>query len=179
MATGFISPDIVLRSVRLNFHSHLVTYLLTILDPVVVEDLVHEYQLVVTKRKDVIFFRLDLNGRCRTGKVMKYNPDTGHRIKDERQPHRITWVHSLMKISHDLPEDWTLTQCLFGEHLLRQYPDKVVALVESEKTAVICTGLMPKYLWLATGGKSAVNDWLLVLKGRKIVAFSDIDGYDD
>lgn len=38
---------------------------------------------------------------------------------------------------------------------------------------------MPKYLWLATGGKSAINDRLLVLKGRKIVAFPDIDGYDD
>ena len=59
------------------------------------------------------------------------------------------------------------------------HPNKVVALVESEKTAVICAGLMPKYLWLATGGKSAINDRLLVLKGSKIVAFPDIDGYDD
>lgn len=52
-----------------------------------------------------------------------------------------------------------------------------VALVESEKTAVICAGLMPRYLWLATGGKSCINDRLLVLKGRKIIAFPDIDGF--
>ena len=26
--------------------------------------------------------------------------------------------------------------------------------VESEKTAIICSAMMPQYLWLATGGKS-------------------------
>ena len=61
-----------------------------------------------------------------------------------------------MKKAGVLQESWTLTQCLFGEHLLKQYPKKVVALVESEKTAVICAGLMPRFLWLATGGKSCI-----------------------
>lgn len=108
---------------------------------------------------------------------MKYAAETGHRIKDESQPSRITWVHSLMKQSRQLPADWQLTQCLFDEHLLAQHPGKTVALVESEKTAVICAGIMPRFLWLATGGKSQINERLLVLKGRKIVAYPDIDGY--
>ena len=38
---------------------------------------------------------------------------------------------------------------------------------------------MPRFLWLATGGKSQINDRLLVLKGRKVVAFPDVDGYDE
>ena len=63
--------------------------------------------------------------------------------------------------------------------MLKQYAKKVVALVESEKTAVICAGLMPRFLWLATGGKSMINERLLVLKGRRVVAFPDIDGYDE
>lgn len=74
-----------------------------------------------------------------------------------------------------------LTQCLFGEHLLND-KDKVnanVALVESEKTAVICSLLLPEHIWLATGGKSQFNDRLMLLKGRKVTAFSDIDGYDE
>ena len=179
VATCFIPPDIVLRSVRPGRNSDLVTYLLTILDPVIVEYLIRDYQLGVTSKGDVIFFQLDISGSCRTGKTMKYNPETGHRIKDANCPGRITWVHSLMKSSGQLPQDWQLTQCLFGEHLLRQYPNKVVALVESEKTAVICAGLMPRFLWLATGGKSMINDRLLVLQGRKVVAFPDIDGYDE
>lgn len=62
-----------------------------------------------------------------------------------------------MKRVGQLPEDWELTQCLFGEHLLPLYPDKPVALVESEKTAVICSGLMPRFLWRATGGKQQIN----------------------
>ena len=175
VATCFIPPDIVLRSVRPQVESDFTTFLLSIFDPVVVEDLVNDYQLGVTSKRDVIFFQLDLNGSCRTGKIMKYDPETGHRIKDENQPNRINWVHSLMKQGGRLPADWQLTQCLFGEHLLRQYPNKVVALVESEKTAVICAGLMPRFLWLATGGKSQINDRLLVLKGRKVVAFPDVD----
>lgn len=94
-----------------------------------------------------------------------------------RPPGRFTWVHSLMKQSGHLQRDWKLTQCLFGEHLLLENPGMPVALVESEKTAVICAGLMPRYLWLAIGGKSCINDRLLVLKGRKIIAFPDIDGF--
>ena len=56
-------------------------------------------------------------------------------------------------------------------------PFPAVALVESEKTAIICTGLMPNYLWLATGGKSQFNERLKVLYGRDVVAFPDVDGY--
>lgn len=85
-----------------------------------------------------------------------------------------------MKQSGQLPQDWELTQCLFGEHLLSQDPDRPVVLVESEKTALICAGLMPRYAWLATGGKSQLSEEKQrVLKGRKVIAFPDVDGYED
>ena len=63
------------------------------------------------------------------------------------------------------------------EHLLKRYPFRPVALVESEKTSVICSAFWPEYIWLATGGKSQLNDRLQVLRGRKVVAFPDVDGY--
>ena len=50
------------------------------------------------------------------------------------------------------------TRCLFGEHLLTRYPERIVALVEAEKTALIGAGFIPEYNWLATGGRSGVND---------------------
>ena len=62
---------------------------------------------------------------------------------------------------------------------MKQYPFKNVAIVESEKTAVICSSYWPDYVWLATGGKSQLNSRLQVLKGRKIVAFPDVDGYQE
>jgi hypothetical protein len=90
-------------------------------------------------------------------------------------------VHAVLRQSADpllrLPDGWELTQCLFGEHLLKQYPSRAVALVESEKTAVICCAFWQEYIWLATGGKSQLNDRLQVLRGRKVVAFPDVDGY--
>ena len=57
-----------------------------------------------------------------------------------------------------LAEDWQLSQCLFGEHLLKTHPDKVVVLVESEKSAVIGSAIFPDYVWLATGGKSQMRE---------------------
>ena len=143
--------------------------------------IVKEYHIGVTKSKDVIFYQLDTEGRCRTGKIMKYDRQTGHRVKDEKVGGKITWVHSVLRLSKDpslrLPDRWELTQCLFGEHLLKRYPFRPVALVESEKTAVICSSFWPEYIWLATGGKSQLNDRLQVLKGRRVVAFPDVDGY--
>lgn len=48
--------------------------------------------------------------------------------------------------------------------------------VESEKTAIICSAMMPQYLWLATGGKSGLtSERLSSLKGRKIIVFPHID----
>ena len=175
----FLPQDVVGRSVRFNYDSHLITFLRTFLEPVVIEGLIDEYRIGVTKSLATIFFQIDVQGRCRTGKIMLYNPEDGHRVKDPEVPSRITWVHSLMKQAGMLPEGWELTQCLFGEHLLTVYPDKPVALVESEKTAVICAGLMPKYLWLATGGKSQLNpERLAVLAGRKVIAFPDVDAFE-
>jgi len=176
---NYIPYKYVRKSVRFDIDSDFTRFLHTILDPLIVEGLTDEYKLGVTKAGDVIFFQIDRNGKCRTGKIMKYDPETGHRIKDENVGGRINWVHSLLKRMHRLPYKWELRQCLFGEHLLREFPDKTVALVESEKTAVICAGMMPQYIWLATGGKSQFNERLNVLKGRKVVAFPDVDGYEE
>lgn len=175
-----LPQDIVTRSVRHNRDSDLITFLRTILNPETIYTLIDRYRIGVTKTRDTIFFQIDAKGQVRTGKIMKYNPDTGHRIKDENIKGRITWVHSLLKQSGQLPPDWELTQCLFGEHLLAEDSSKPVALVESEKTAIICSGLMPKYIWLATGGKSQLSEEKLkVLQGRKVIAFPDIDAHEE
>ncbi len=176
-----ITTDIVKSSVNPAIDSDFTMFLKGLIGKENTGRIVKEYHIGVTKSRDVIFYQIDMEGCCRTGKIMKYDRETGHRIKDERIGGRITWVHSVLKQSRDprlrLPDRWELTQCLFGEHLLRQYPLKHVALVESEKTAVICSSYWPEYIWLATGGKSQLNDRLEVLRGRKVVAFPDVDGF--
>jgi hypothetical protein len=174
-----IPAEILQRTVHPSRDSHFTTFLSSLFDPAEVESLVIQYRLGVTRDRSVIFYQIDTAGRIRTGKIMKYDPETGHRIKDPSTPNRITWVHSLLKQLGKLPRTWALSQCLFGEHLLAEYPDKPVALVESEKTAVICAGLIPRYLWLATGGKSQLSAARLApLAGRRVTAFPDIDAYE-
>ena len=177
--------EVVQLSMLRKRRSDLVLFLERVLDPMVVEGLVEAYRLGTTRGGDVIFWEIDVEGRCRTGKVMKYDRESGHRVKDEAVAGRVNWVHSMLKRADLtpprwlLPSGWELRQCLFGEHLLREFPEKTVALVESEKTAVICAGLMPGHLWLATGGKQGINERLMVLQGRRVVAYPDIDGYDE
>lgn len=174
-----IDPEYVRRSVRPEIDSDFTAFLRMILSDEQVVRLIDDYQLGVTSSGDVIFFEIDIDGKCRTGKIMKYDPQTGHRIKDEDQPNRINWVHSELKKTKNLPRDWSVTQCLFGEHLLSRYPEKTVVLVEAEKTAVICSAFMPEYIWLATGGKSQLNDRVRVLIGRKVFAFPDMDAISE
>ena len=160
--------------------NHLISYLKTMIPSSAIDRIIADYRLASTSDQAIIFLQIDQDNQCRTGKIMQYNPATGHRIKDPNKPGRINWLHSVLKRRKQLPPDWQLTQCLFGEHLLPQHQDKTVALVESEKTAIICSAMMPQYLWLATGGKSGLtSERLNSLKGRKIIVFPDIDAFKD
>lgn len=116
--------------------------------------------------KACIFWRLDADEKVRTGKIMFYNPDTGKRCK-EINP---TWVHNKL-------QNFSFHLCFFGEHLLKQYPDVTIGIVESEKTAIIASIFMPNVIWLATGGNSGCK-WkeysvYKVLQDRDIILFPD------
>lgn len=68
----------------------------------------------------------------------------------------------------------------FGAHLLQSDQGKPVALVESEKTAIVGAIAFPAYIWIATQG--IANFSLLKaksLKGRDIHVFPDSDGIED
>ena len=126
-----------------------------------------DYHLGATRDGGIIFWQIDPQGRVRSGKVMHYGTD-GHRTGN---PY---WVHSLLQRQGQLPTDWTLTQCLFGEHLLSQHPADTVCLVESEKTAIVCALFYPAFLWLATGGCGQLSvEKLKPLVGRKVVVYPD------
>ena len=170
--------DIVQRSVRLNPESTLISFLRSLFDDETIHRIVSEYYLGVTKDRAAIFFQIDLQGRCRGGKIIQYNPETGHRIKDDQSKIPVDWIHPRLKKAGVLPQGWTMSQCLFGEHLLARYPDRIVALVEAEKTALIGAGFIPEYNWVATGGRSGVNDRVDVLEGKKLLIFPDVDAFD-
>jgi hypothetical protein len=181
-AIGYIPPRYVEKSQSL--HSNFCRFLSMLLDSYygskaneVLERLMEDYRLGATRDGAVIFWQIDRENKVRTGKVMQYNPEDGHRVKDG-QASAVNWIHSILKRQRVLAEEWQLSQCLFGEHLLNVYPDKVAVLVESEKSAVIGSALFPGYVWLAAGGKSQLREEKLrVLTGRTVLLFPDADAY--
>lgn len=176
---GKIPKEYLTRS--MGYNSNFVAFLCSLFDrdtleSPTIERLMRDYYLGCTKDKSVIYWQVDRNKRIRTGKIMQYNPSTGKRIKNESGA--IDWVHAKLKRSKVLPDDFNLVQCLFGEHLLTKYPSRVIALVESEKSALIGAGIYPEYIWLATGGKSQLSaERLKVLKDRTVCMFPDVDAY--
>ena len=135
------------------------------------------YRIGTTKDGYAVFCQFDIRDRCRAGKIIPYNLRTGNRIKDGSVPAAM-WVHRRLKALHQLPEDWTLSQCLFGERMLPLFPELPVAQVEAGKTAVICSAVFPEFLWLATCGLDQFNDRVKVLLGRQVVAFPDLGACD-
>ncbi|OWY22709.1 hypothetical protein C7N43_22545 [Sphingobacteriales bacterium UPWRP_1] len=114
-----------------------------------------------------VFWQIDTTGKARAGKMFLYDATTGKRDKQ-----KLNWVHSILKL-----QNFELKQCLFGEHLLSQPQNvgKPVAIVESEKTAIIASLYLPMYVWLATGGMCNLNtERLQAAKGRQVYLFPDL-----
>jgi len=137
-----------------------------------------------------IFWQVDIKGKVRTGKIMLYNPDDCKRVKEPFN--HITWVHKALSLKSKVlspksdatldsglqTQDFHLRQCFFGEHLLPHYPNKPVAIVESEKTAVIASIYAKQFVWLAAGSLEGLGiDKCQVLKNRTVFLFPDVNGY--
>jgi hypothetical protein len=119
-----------------------------------------------------VFWQIDSNGKIRTGKIMLYNATNGKRIKEPFN--HVQWLHKVTQ-----QPNFELKQCFFGEHLLKDLT-KPIAIVESEKTAIISSVFLPQFNWIATGGKTNLTaEKMQVLKGRKVVLFPDLNCFSE
>lgn len=135
-----------------------------------------------------------IDGTIRQLKEMGYNSDTGRRLKDGQPAQQIVkggqyvdkpegdkifMAGKYLDPSVELIPKW----CFFGEHLLMPSLNKIVYIVESEKSAIICNACHPDYIWLATGGQHGCKwtsyDVFKVLEGRQIVLFPDLNSEED
>ena len=120
-----------------------------------------------------IFWQMDTNEQIRGAKIMLYNEHTGKRVKEPYN--HINWLHKAIK-----EPGFNLCQCLFGLHLINKDYQKNIAIVESEKTAIIMSIFLPDLIWLATGSKSNFKFELLKpLKKRNCIAFPDKGEYSN
>lgn len=172
-----MSHDLVQASMSKGLSSNLTIWLSGLFGEEKVANAAREYKLGQSRRWDgaTVFWQVDISNRVRTGKIMLYDCN-GKRVKDPFS--HISWAHSVLKIPN-----YNLKQCFFGEHLIPQRPDATIAIVESEKTAVIASLFVPEMIWIATGGKNGCiwKDTSVsnVLSGRRVVMFPDLGAFDD
>lgn len=158
------------------------------------------YRLGMARDGGVIFWQIGPCEQVCDGKIMYYRDDC-HRDHH----HSPTWVSSELKrfyLGKDYPATFlpVFTHCLFGLHLLTSVfttptssvfhlpssfipqpsdlrpQTSAIAIVESEKTAVIMSEIRPQYLWLATGGLEALRpEMLFPLRSYRVILFPDTD----
>ncbi|MGM0934040.1 MAG: DUF6371 domain-containing protein [Bacteroidota bacterium] len=155
---------------------NLKTYLESVFSEVEVFNAMQNYYLTGANyywNNATVFWQIDHKERVHAGKIMLYDPLTGKRVK---KPYNcINWMHNVLK-----EEDFNLTQCLFGLHRINEDYSKPIAIVESEKTAVIMSIVVPDVIWLATGSKQNLKVKLIQpLIGRKIVLYPDKGEFQD
>jgi hypothetical protein len=169
-APSYIDTDVFKKSLQGYGDNRLVQYLCGIVGESAIRAAIERYYIGTAKNGGIVFWQIDITGKIRTGKVIQYATD-GHRRKDITPP--VGWVHTTLQLP-----DFVLSQCLFGEHLLRDVT-KMVAIVESEKTAIIASVYLPDMTWLACGGSEGLNiDKCRCLKGREIILFPDCGMFD-
>ena len=171
---SFIDIEIFKASRAGYDQNNFIIWLQSLFDGTTAAGIIARYHLGTSKHWPgaTVFWQIDKAGNVRSGKIMGYDPTTGHRIK-EPQP-QITWVHKALKL-----EPFNLQQCYFGEHLLKLEPGKAVAMVESEKTAIVASAYLPNFIWLAVGSLINLNiQKCKPLAGRKVVLFPDLNGFE-
>lgn len=169
--TSFVDSELMERTLTNYDMNPLYIYLSGVLSKDETSRIFQLYHVGTSKKwgGSTVYWQIDWKGNVRTGKIMLYDSTTGHRVKEPRS--YVSWVHTELKL-----QDYNLKQCLCGEHLLSEKPTKPVAIVESEKSALIATHYMPEFIWLATGGMHGCFkfDVVNVLKGRSVMLCPDL-----
>ncbi len=115
-------------------------------------------------------------GRSRSGKTIFWMTDDMMIVRDGRIGDR--WVSQMLKAREPrLLKDCYTEHCLFGLHLLAHTTDsETIGVVESMRSCIVLSERFPKYLWMATGYLSNLNERLfLPLKGCHVVCFPPTD----
>lgn len=110
--------------------------------------------------RSVLYWQVNEDGDILNAKRICYKAG-GHR--DKQVPPMLIWARK--------------PQCLYGLHrYTRENRHMPVAIVESEKSALIMSIAKPEYLWMATGSLNNFNEhFLLPVKEAAITAFADTD----
>lgn len=174
---SYLSLELVEKSYLSELPNNFIQFLHSIFKDEEVENVVKKYFIGTSNKWNgaTVFWQIDADERVHAGKVLLFDAEVGKRQKTEEGRSLINWVHCLLKL-----KNFNLYQCLFGLHQIIENKHTTVALVESEKTAIIMSIFKPKYVWVATGSKGGFKyEMLRAIKDYKIIAFPDKSEYND
>ncbi|MCF6222892.1 MAG: DUF6371 domain-containing protein [Flavobacteriaceae bacterium] len=157
----YINPSLVKESFIQQPENNLLAYIRKTYGDEKTERVINLYYLGTDATGYTLFWSVDKDLMVRKAKAIKYD-SSGKRTSKIRSPY--------------LNEHGFKT-CLFGEHLLKfGNSDKdIYVLVESEKTAIISSIILPEYWWLAYGGINGLtSDKMKVLKGFRVLIIPDM-----
>lgn len=175
-STNSTVPVKIFKASRTGYNqNYLVQWLTTSFNTDIATELIRRYHIGTSKHwpGSTVFWQIDRKGKIRSGKIMLYNPGTGKRVKEPFN--HVTWVHKALKLP-----DFRLKQCLFGEHLLNDTGRKI-AIVESEKTAILASVYIPSLIWLACGSLTGLTSKKCeALEGRTVtvILFPDLGAFE-
>ena len=170
---SYIEKEILQKTLTKYEINPLAVYLYSNYSEDEVKNTIDKYQVGTSNQfnNSTVFWQMDHTGNIRSGKIMAYDT-SGKRRKNKDGKPLINWVHSVLK-----KPNYILKQCLFGLHLLNDTV-KQIAIVESEKTALIMSIEFPQHTWMSTGSLQGFKyEHLEPLKNYKIIAFPDKGGY--
>jgi len=116
-----------------------------------------------------LFWLISDKNTVHSGKIMSYKMirNEPKRLKSDNTWESFDWIHTKFK-------DFNYSPMAFGSHLLPLYPTKKVAIVESEKTALIMACHSPQYIWLATSSMNCLQkEYLPDLSKRDVILYPD------
>ncbi len=171
--TVYLSSLEIEQSCKVGYYpnNNLLQWLSTIVGTNVATETAKRYN-VGTSNKTIygagatVFWFVDKVG-TRYAKIVQYSPTDGKRNRESDYP--------FLQPKHQQGKG--LTPCLFGEHLIQDAPgEQIICIVESEKTAIICSIFCPSFLWLASGGTNGITpNKVKSLKGRTVYLITDSD----
>ena len=158
----FIDRDIMNQSLLKTKNSSFFKWVASMFDEQVVYRTFMSLCVGTNKTGEAVFWMVDGNGRVCQPKCMAYGED-GHRTGNPLVP-------------QEYRQDKGYYPQAFGGHIAFTNEDKVIGVVESEKTAVLASIVFPEVAWISGGGASGMSyDKVHPFRDRDILIFYDAD----
>ncbi|MCU4158380.1 hypothetical protein J1N10_20580, partial [Carboxylicivirga sp. A043] len=167
---SYINHDVMTRTLTSYDSNNFLLWLSSFMTKEDIKQVCNKYNIGSSKHwtGSTVFWQIDNKQKVRSGKIMLFNKANGKRVKKPFS--HINWVHKVLKL-----DDFNLKQCYFGEHLITDKDLRDVAIVESEKTAIIASIYLSNYIWLASGSLNGINvEKSKILKERTCFLFPDL-----